>query len=90
MTGNHRSTSPLQRHDELQTPSRAALTLPREPEGTISTVPSAEDRPTAHRVSGDGWATPEDRRMSMQALAFFGVLGLYAVAFVLLGTLVWS
>jgi hypothetical protein len=37
-----------------------------------------------------GWGSHAERRLSRQVLLFFALLGLYAVGFVVLGSVVWT
>ena len=62
---------------EDHTPRLPELAAPVEPARSGDVVPR-------------GWGSSVERRMTLQALGFFAVLGLYATVFVLLGALVWT
>lgn len=56
----------------------------------------AGPRQTAQRRASErppaplGWGSQAERRLVRQVLLFFAVLGLYAVGFVVLGSVVWT
>lgn len=72
-------------NDRATTPAQRAAELPAAVPSRSAAADAAQATPPPR-----GWGSHQERRETLYTLAFFGVLGLYAAVFVLIGALIWS